>query len=285
MPIALVTDSTASLEPELVAAHGIVVVPLQVVVDDTSYDDGAPEVTPERLAAALRQKRAVSTSRPAPSVFAEVYRRLADEGATGILSVHLSSEVSGTFESAQVAARHAPVPVTCVDTCQVGVATGYAVESAAEVLAEGATRADAAAVARTRAAEATSVFYVDTLEYLRRGGRIGSAAAVLGGALAVKPLLGIEEGVITTLEKVRTSGRAIARLEALAVAAAGDREVEVTVAHLASQERADALAARVGEQLADRLGDRKVRTTELGAVLGAHVGPGMLAICVAPLPA
>ena len=285
MPIALVTDSTASLEPELVAAHGIVVVPLQVVVDDTSYDDGAPEVTPERLAAALRQKRAVSTSRPAPSVFAEVYRRLADEGATGILSVHLSSEVSGTFESAQVAARHAPVPVTCVDTCQVGVATGYAVESAAEVLAEGATRADAAAVARTRAAEATSVFYVDTLEYLRRGGRIGSAAAVLGGALAVKPLLGIEEGVITTLEKVRTSGRAIARLEALAVAAAGDREVEVTVAHLASQERADALAARVGEQLADQLGDRKVRTTELGAVLGAHVGPGMLAICVAPLPA
>ena len=285
MPIALVTDSTASLEPELVAAHGIAVVPLQVVVDDTSYDDGAPEVTPERLAAALRQKRAVSTSRPAPSVFAEVYRRLADEGATGILSVHLSSEVSGTFESAQVAARHAPVPVTCVDTCQVGVATGYAVESAAEVLAEGATRAEAATVARTRAAEATSVFYVDTLEYLRRGGRIGSAAAVLGGALAVKPLLGIEEGVITTLEKVRTSGRAIARLEALAVAAAGDREVEVTVAHLASQERADALAARVGEQLADRLGDRKVRTTELGAVLGAHVGPGMLAICVAPLPA
>jgi len=283
MTVALVTDSTASLPPEVVARCEVNVVPVQVVIDDVSYDEGAEEASPARVAAALRDKRSVSTSRPAPAVFADLFRRLADEGATEILSVHLSSEVSGTFESAQVAARHAPVPVTCVDTRHVGVGTGYAVESAAAVLASGGTRAEAADAARARSAAVTSVFYVDTLEYLRRGGRIGGAAAVFGGALAVKPLLGIENGVITTLEKVRTAGRAISRLEELAVSAAGDQQVDLTVAHLASEERAHALAESLADRLEKQLDGREVRCAELGAVLGAHVGPGMLAICVAPL--
>lgn len=283
MTVALVTDSTASLTPEVAGECGVSVVPVQVVIDDVSYDEGAEEASPACVAAALREKRSVSTSRPAPAVFADLYRRLADEGADEILSVHLSSEVSGTLESAQVAARHAPVPVTCVDTRQVGFGTGYAVESAAAVLAAGGSRAEAARAARERAAAVTSVLYVDTLEYLRRGGRIGGAAAVFGGALAVKPLLGIENGVITTLEKVRTSGRAISRLEELAVAAAGDQQVDVTVAHLASEERAGALAASLADRLEKQLDGREVRCGELGAVLAAHVGPGMLAICVAPL--
>lgn len=282
MTVALVTDSTASLPPEVAAGCRVSVVPVQVVIDDVAYDEGAEEASPACVAAALREKRSVSTSRPAPAVFADLYRKLADEGATEILSIHLSSEVSGTLESAQVAARHAPVPVTCVDTRQVGFGTGYAVEAAAEVLAADGSRADAAQAARERAAAVTSVFYVDTLEYLRRGGRIGGAAAVLGGALAVKPLLGIKDGVITTLEKVRTSGRAISRLEELAVLAAGDQQVDVTVAHLASEERAGVLAANLADRLEKQLDGRAVRCGELGAVLGAHVGPGMLAICVAP---
>ncbi|KAA1417733.1 DegV family protein [Nocardioides humilatus] len=283
MTVALVTDSAAGLPAEVVDDRGITVVPLQIIIDDESYDEGAEEASPACVAAALREKRSVSTSRPAPAVFADLYRRLAEEGATEILSVHLTSEMSGTFESAQVAARHAPVPVTCVDTRQVGVGAGYAVESAAAVLAKGGTRAEAADAARERAARVTSVFYVDTLEYLRRGGRIGGAAAVFGGALAVKPLLGIENGVITTLEKVRTAGRAISRLEERAVMAAGDDQVEVTVAHLASADRAEALAASLADRLEKQLDGREVRCAELGAVLGAHVGPGMLAICVAPL--
>lgn len=283
MTIALVTDSTASLPPEVAAECRVFVVPVQVVIDDVSYDEGAEEASPERVAAALREKRSVSTSRPAPAVFADLYRRLAEEGASEILSVHLSSEVSGTFESAQVAARHAPVPVTCVDTRQVGFGTGYAVESAAAVLAAGGGRAEAAEAARARAAAVTSLFYVDTLEYLRRGGRIGGAAAVLGGALAVKPLLGIEDGVITNLEKVRTAGRAISRLEERAVEAAAEHRVDLTVAHLASPERAGTLAASLADRLEKQLDGRRVRCGELGAVLGAHVGPGMLAICVAPL--
>jgi DegV family protein with EDD domain len=278
----IVTDSTATLPPDVVASLGVEVVSLQVVVDDASYDEGAPEATPDRIAAALKAKRAVSTSRPAPAVFAEVYQRLADAGADDIVSIHLSSRVSGTFESAHLAARSAPVPVTCVDTREVGLATGYAVETAAAVLAGGGTRLEAAEGARARAAAASSLFYVDTLDYLRRGGRVSAAGALLGGALAVKPLLGIVDGAITPLEKVRTSAKAIARLEELAVERARDRDIDLAVAHMASPERAADLRERLAGRLADELGGREVRCAELGAVLGAHVGPGMLAVCVAP---
>src|SRR6185369_13396910 len=139
----------------------------------------------------------------------------------------------------------APVPVTVVDSRQVGVATGYAALSAADVLDAGGTVADAATAARARAGAATSLFYVDTLEYLRRGGRIGAAAALLGGALSVKPLLEIADGRVASLERVRTTARALARLEELAVQSAGSDPVDVTVAHLASPERAAQLQEKL----------------------------------------
>jgi len=280
--IALVTDSTAELAPSRAEALGVTVVPLQVIVDETSYDACSDEVAPDKIADALRAKRAVSTSRPAPVVFADAYARLADRGADGIVSVHLSGEMSGTVESAQVAARDASVPVTCVDTRQIGFATGFAVESAAAVLAEGGSAEDAAKAAVARAEAARTLLYVDTLEHLRRGGRIGAAAAVFGGALAVKPLLGIEDGVIAPVAKVRTASKAIARLEDLAVEAAGDAKVEVVVAHLDALERAEGLAERLTERLADGLVG-EVRKAQLGPVIGAHVGPGVLAVCVAPV--
>ena len=278
----LVTDSTASLPVEVADARGIVVVPLQVVIGAASYDEGSPEVSPDRLAAALREFLPVSTSRPAPAVIAERYERLADDGAEAIVSIHLSGEMSGTFESAQLAARQSRVPVTLVDSRQVGIATGFAVLTAADVLDAGGSAGEAAAAARARAAAASSLFYVDTLEYLRRGGRIGAAAALFGGALAVKPLLTIEDGRVSTLGKVRTCARALARLEDLAVEAAGGRLVDVSVAHLANADRAAVLADRLRQRLSDNLGDRELWCGELGAVLGAHVGPGMLAVCVAP---
>ncbi|MCW2814077.1 MAG: DegV protein [Nocardioides sp.] len=280
--VAVVTDSTASLPPELAAEHGITVVPLQVVIGADAYDEGSPEATPEAVAVALRDFRPVSTSRPAPEVMRDVYARLAADGAHEIVSVHLSGDMSGTYESALVASRDAGVPVHCVDSRQVGVATGYAALAAARAVAAGATAAEAADAARTQASGCSSYFYVDTLEYLRRGGRIGAAAALLGGALAVKPLLTIEGGVVSSLERVRTSGRALARLGELAVAAAGEDHVDVCVAHLASPDRADQLAESLAERLADNLDGREVWCAEVGAVLGAHVGPGMIAVCVAP---
>lgn len=297
--IALVTDSTASLPAELVGQHSITVVPLQVVIGAKSYDEGVEGgVTTELLSEALREWTPVSTSRPNPEEFAAAYRRLADEGAGEIVSIHLSGELSGTFESAQLAAAHSPVPVTVVDTRQVGIGTGFAVLGAARARAAGRDAAGVAEAARRTAASTSSLFYVDTLEYLRRGGRVGAAAALLGSALAVKPILGLEDGRVGPRERVRTAAKALARLEELAVEAADtlsachdegdegstDQEppVAVAVAHLANPERAATLAGHLSERLGDQL-DGEVLTGEIGAVLGAHVGPGMVAVCVAVL--
>jgi DegV family protein with EDD domain len=281
--VALVTDSTALLPREVAAARNIEVVPLQVVVGATSYDEGLDaEATPEMIAAALREWKPVSTSRPTPAVFADAYRKAEAAGADEVLSIHLSGEMSGTFESAQLAAREVSLPVRAVDTRQLGMAVGFAVLAAADVLDAGGAAEDAADAALARAQATTSLFYVDTLEYLRRGGRIGAAAALLGSALAVKPLLEIVDGRIASREKVRTSARALSRLEELSVTVAADGPVDVAVAHLANPARAEALAAHLTDRLATNLDERTVWVGEVGAVIGAHVGPGMVAVVVAP---
>ncbi len=283
MSVALVTDSTASLSPETVAERGITVVPLQVVIGAAAYDEGVEGgVTPQMLADALREWTPVSTSRPNPEAMLEVYEGLAAGGVTEIVSIHLSAELSGTFESAQLAAGRSPVPVTCVDSHQVGIGTGFAVLAAAEALADGAGAAAAAEAARARGAATTSLFYVDTLEYLRRGGRMGAAAALVGSALAVKPILRVKDGRVGPFERVRTSTKALTRLEELAVEAADQQQVDIAVAHLASPDRAAQLAARLQERLTGQLDGRLVEVGEIGAVLGAHVGPGMVAVCVSP---
>jgi|1186.fasta_scaffold51176_2 DegV family protein with EDD domain len=281
--VALVTDSTALLPRALVEEREILVVPLQVVIGARSYHEGVdPEANPDTIAEALRRWTPVSTSRPTPAVFLETYEQARERGAEEVLSIHLSGEMSGTFESAQLAAREASIPVRAIDTRQLGMASGYAVLTAADVLDDGGSCEEAAGAALARADAATSLFYVDTLEYLRRGGRIGAAAALLGSALAVKPLLEIADGRIAPREKVRTSGRALSRLEDLAVAAATDRQVDVSVAHLANRERADALAANLSRRLDGNLSGREVPVGEVGAVIGAHVGPGMVAVVVSP---
>jgi DegV family protein with EDD domain len=275
--VALVTDST-SLDAEHARRLGAVVVPLQVVIGTTAYEEGA-DVDPQQVAAALRSHTAVGTSRPSPESFLRVYDEAADQGMDAVVSVHLSKEVSGTYESAQLAARDASIPVYAVDSRQLGMGTGFAVESAARALDAGSDASEAAAYARTRAVAATALFYVDTLEYLRRGGRMRAAAALFGSALAVKPLLQIDDGNISLLEKVRTATKAISRLEELAVLAAGDQRVDIAVSHLADPDRAAALAARLGARVPNVV---ELVVTEVGAVIGAHVGPGMLAVVVSP---
>lgn len=282
--VAVVTDSTASLPAEVAQARGIRVVPLQVVIGAKVLDEGPDGATPEVVAQALRDFVPVSTSRPAPALFADLYRSLEDEGVDEIVSVHLSGEMSGTFESAQLAALEVELPVHVVDSGQVGIATGYAALTAVDVLEAGGSGQQAAEAALARGEAASSLFYVDTLEYLRRGGRIGAAAAIFGSALSVKPLLEISEGRVVPRERVRTASRALARLADLAVEAAGDRPVDVCVSHLANGERAEELAATLTERLAGGLEGREVMCGELGAVLGAHVGPGMVAVCVSPRP-
>lgn len=276
-PVVLVTDST-SVDADFAEALDVVVVPLQVVIGASSYDEGT-EATPERVAVALKEWSPVSTSRPTPEAFLRVYEQAAREGAEEVLSVHLSGEVSGTYESAQLAAKESPIPVEAVDSRQLGMATGFAVRAAAAALDQGATAAEAGHVARRRADGTTVLFYVATLEYLRRGGRVGVAAALVGSALAVKPLLTVEDGRIVPLEKVRTASRALNRLEELAVNAAGDRCVDIAVSHLANADRASSLAGRLRERVP---GLDEILVNQVGAVIGAHVGPGMLAVVVSP---
>jgi DegV family protein with EDD domain len=273
----VVTDSTAGLSAHEVLRHPLTVVPLQVVIGGTAYDDGA--TSSEAVAEALRTFTPVSTSRPAPQSFAETYAECAAAGAEAVVSIHLSGDMSGTAEAAMIGAKESPVPVRVIDSRSLGMGLGFPALAAARAAAAGEDLDGVEAAARSRMAAVSSFFYVDTLEYLRRGGRIGAARALLGTALAVKPLLTLTGGRIVPLEKVRTSSRAIARLADIAVQRAGDGPVELAVQHLANPDKAQTLADGLAERLPQA---DEVVLREVGAVIGAHVGPGMLAVVVAP---
>jgi DegV family protein with EDD domain len=278
MSVAIVTDSTAYLPREVLDRHGITVVPLTVILGDEALEDGT-ETSARAVATALQRRRPVSTSRPNREEFATAYRAAAETGADQIVSLHLSAELSGTYDSAWLAASEAPVPVRVVDTRMVAMALGYAVLAAAEAAESGCGPDEVVAAAEKRAGETSAYFYVDTLDYLRRGGRIGAAQALLGSALAVKPLLHLSDGRIQPLEKVRTATRGIARLEEISAERAGSGTVDIAVHHLAAADRAEALAARLRKRLP---GAAEVHVGEVGAVIGAHVGPGLLGVVVAP---
>lgn len=284
MSVAIVTDSTAYLPVELVASQGIRVVPLHVVLGGRQFSEGV-DVTTAEVATALRKFTPVSTSRPSPQQFLDAYKAAAAGGADAVVSVHISSDMSGTVESATLAASQSPIPVEVVDSRSIGMAMGYAVLSAAEAARQGQDAKTVAAVASSRAQAATVIFYVDTLEHLRRGGRIGAASALLGVALAIKPLLALTDGHIMPMERVRTAARALGRLEELALqaaGAAGDAGVDIAVHHLDSPTRAGDLADRLRTRVPP---STTVALVELGAVVGAHVGPGTIAVAVSPRPA
>ena len=166
-----------------------------------------------------------------------------------------------------------------IDSGMLAMGLGYAVIAAAEVARAGGTVEEVVAAVEARRASTSILVYVDTLEYLRRGGRIGAARALLGSALAIKPLLQVVEGRIEPLEKVRTASRAIARLEEIAVERAGDQRVDLAVHHLGAPERAITLSRRLRARIP---AVNACHVTEVGAVIGAHVGPGMLAVVISP---
>ncbi len=275
--IHVVTDSTAYLTEQQVAAAGVTVVPVQVIVAGKSYREGS-EIQPEQVAEALREWKVITTSRPTPADFAEAYSAAAEAGADAVVSVHLSAQMSGTYESAVMAARQAPIPVHTVDSHSVAMGLGFPVLAAAQVSRSGAALEDVAQTAEKVAAGAQVLFYVDTLEFLRRGGRIGGAAALFGTALRVKPLLQLLDGRVAPLEKARTASKAIGRLADIAVERIGQSNVDVAVQHLSSPDRASDLAA----ELERRLPGTTVPVSEIGAVVGAHVGPGTVAVSFAP---
>ncbi|HLM05387.1 MAG TPA: DegV family protein [Blastococcus sp.] len=280
MPVAVITDSTAYLPPDLVEGYGIHVVPLYVVLAGRSGREGI-DIGPEDVARALTTRgQTVSTSRPTTGDFVAAYRGALADGADRIVSIHLSAELSSTSDAARLAAAQVGEHiVTVVDSRSAAMGAGFAVLAAARSAAAGADAEDVAEAAREIAAETRTYFVVDTLEHLRRGGRIGSAAAILGSALAVKPVLHVQDGRVVPLEKVRTSARALNRLVQRAVEGAGDGPVSVAVHHLAAEERAQRLAGELRERLPAL---RELHVSELGAAIGAHVGPGAVGIVVAP---
>jgi DegV family protein with EDD domain len=274
--VAVVTDSTAYLPTELVREHDLTVVPLLVVLGGRSLAEGV-DVTSDDVAAALVAHTPVTTSRPAPALFAQAYRDLAAAGATGVVSIHLSGDLSGTVAGVRAAAAEVAceIEVHVVDARALGMGLGFPVLAAVRAARSRRSAAEVAEVA-ARASHATHTWlYVDTLEYLRRGGRIGAAQAFLGSALAVKPLLTLVDGRLEPLERVRTTSRALDRLVELVAARAGGQPVDLAVHHLAAKERADLVAERLGAAIPNV---RTLVVAEVGAVVGAHVGPGMLAV-------
>ncbi|PZF88274.1 DegV family protein [Micromonospora deserti] len=278
MPVAVVTDSTAYLPPELLHAHRLTVVPLTVVLNGAEGLEGV-ETLPADATRALGGRRVtVSTSRPAPEQFVRTYRELLDAGASGVVSVHLSAELSGTVEAARLAAAGFGDRVAVVDSRSCGMGVGFPTLAAAAAAAGGADIAGVRDAARDAVARTTIWFYVDTLEFLRRGGRINAAEALLGTALSVKPIMHMPDGAIVLRDKVRTASRGVARLVDLAVEAAGDADVDLAVHHLAAPQRAEALLAALTDRLGGRL--HQAYVSEAGAVVAAHAGPGLACVVV-----
>jgi DegV family protein with EDD domain len=270
--VAVVTDSTACL-PDGPPGPGVTIVPLRVTLGARTAVDGV-DVSAREVARALQDRVPVSTSRPTPEEFAAAYRAALAGGASHVVSIHLSASLSGTWESAVLASQDFPHGVVrVVDSRSTAAGLGYAVAAAAERAAAGGTAADVQGAAVTTVDATRTLFSVETLEYLRRGGRIGAAAALFATTLSVKPLLQLVEGQIVPLEKVRTSARAVARLVELTVRAAGPGPIDLTVHHVAAADRAVAVQAALTDQLPEL---RRAQVAELGPVIGAHLGPGVL---------
>lgn len=280
MPVAVVTDSTAYLPSGVADDRRIRVVPLEVRLGSRIGREGV-DIDSAALRTALADRTIeVQTSRPTPAEFALCFREALDGGADGVVSVHLSRELSGTWEAARMAAQEVGADrVRVVDSRAAGMGLGYSVLAAADAADAGLDAAGVESAASDVAARCRMFFSVDTLERLRRGGRIGAAAAFLGTALAVKPLLHVAHGRILPLEKVRTTARAAQRLVDLAVRAAGEGPVDLAVHHLGAAARAEEVAGRLRERLPQVA---RLLVSEVGAAIGAHVGTGLLCVVVVP---
>jgi DegV family protein with EDD domain len=272
--VAVVTDSTADLSAELAAERGITVVPLTVNLDGHSYLDGV-EITADEFYARLASSGGMATtSQPAPGQFAEVYERLLAEHDE-VLSLHISAKLSGTYAAAvQGAALAGEERVKVLDTGYVSMPLALLALAASGMAGEGADAAAMLARLRPIQGAVRVYFMVGTLEYLRRGGRIGRANALLGSVLQVKPVLTIADGQVAPLERVRTQEKALARV--IELARRGDQRVCAFVGHAAAEEAA--------QKIADALEDvaESLILAPLGPVVGAHAGPGTVGLGLYP---
>lgn len=275
MAVRIVTDSTADIPRGQADALDIAIVPLTVFFGDVAYLDGV-----ELDSASFYRKLATSkdlprTSQPSPASFQETYTRLIDEGAEGILSVHLSAKLSGTYQSACTARDSLPesvrqISIEIVDSQSISIGMSHAIFQAAQDAREGLSLDTIKTRLLDQLARTRILAVLDTLEYVRRGGRIGGARAMLGNMLSVKPIVSLKDGEVVPVEQPRTRSKAYARIAELLMAAGKIEHVSIAEA-----------SEQVGQQLSQAV--KAVYAGELpiyklGAVLGTHTGPGTAAI-------
>lgn len=280
---AVVTDSAAALPADWVKAFvddgRLAVVPMPVMVGEEIFGEGEDDII-TTLALALAAGSPVKTSRPSPGQFEQAYLAAAARGFESVVSIHISAELSGTVEAATLAAGRVPIPVEVVDSRTVGMAQGMGVQSALLAAADGRAAAAVREFAEERLQRTKVYFYVPSLEQLRRGGRIGAAASLLGTMLAIKPILAVDGGRIVPLEKVRSAVKAIARLEEIVAADVATRpsgEARLAVHHFGNLAEAQGLATRLAALCPET---PEAQLSALPAVLGAHAGLGVLAVIV-----
>lgn len=278
--IAVVTDSTSDISPDLARQLNISIVPLNVHFHDEVYKDGIDLDTPtffQKLQSASVPPR---TSQPSPGDFHKLYKSLFSAGYQGIISIHISKDLSGTWQSACIARDMLPEQdIHIINSKSASMGLGLIVLNVADKLAQGATLEDVVNYAQRLVVEQRVMFGVDTLEYLHRNGRIGRAAKLIGGLLNVKPVLYIDaDGFVAPLAKLRGKNKFMPYLleEAENFLEGFSGTVDVTVIHARDPQQALELAQKVKERIAVR----NVYTSEIGSVIGTHVGPGAIGLIV-----
>lgn len=277
--VRIVTDSTADLPKELIEKYGITVVPLKVIFNGGDPLRDGVDIETEQFYRRQVEKREVSkTSQPAPVEFATVYSGLAS-GGNSIISIHLSAALSGTFQSAWMAKEMTPgTDIEVIDSKSVSMGLGLIVLEAAHAAGEGKTKEDIVEIVKKIIPNIQVFFIVDTLEYLLRGGRIGKAQAFLGTILNIKPLLYLKDGVVTPYEKVRGKAKAIERLAQIVEEKVGKRKIKCSLVHGMDPEG----LAQLHRKVISRLNCDEPVLSDLGAVVGTHVGPEVLGIVFTP---
>jgi DegV family protein with EDD domain len=277
MAVRIVTDSTSDIPLAQAEALDITIVPLTVFFGDEAYLDGV-ELDNEGFYRKLQASKDLPrTSQPSPIKFQEAYIRLINEGADAILSIHLSSKLSGTYQSACTARDSLPddvkrIPIDIIDSQLVSVGMSYAIIQAAQEAREGHSLEEIKAHVLDNLSRTRILAVLDTLEFVKRGGRVGGAQAFLGNILSVKPIISLSNGVVVGVEQPRTRSKAYARVAQL-LSQMGKPEA-VLLAQSSDE---------VGQQLMQALKNiyqGEIPTYKLGAVLGTHTGPGTAAIAV-----
>ncbi len=276
--VAVVTDSTANIPSEWISKYDIKVTPMTVIWGGEELMDGV-DITPEEFFVRLTSEKVMpSTSQPTPGVMKKVYEEL---GAAGydVLSVHISSNLSGTMNSALQAKEMLPDQnIEVVDTLNVSGGECWAVLKGAQAAEAGKTLAECKAAAENAAKNTYLVVALDTLEFLHRGGRIGGAQRYLGAALNLKPLLEVtKKGTLDGIDRVRTSKKAHKRMVELIVEKIGDKKlVHICMMHAVAEENAN----KVLEMIKEVVDVDESIITWVSPGIGVHVGPGVVGVAV-----